>query len=71
LRSLGRLSRLWLILGLLFGAVMLGVVGRRVDVAQLSAVLRDIDIGYAALAVLASLAFLWVKAWRWTLLLSP
>lgn len=50
---------------------MLGVVGRRVDVAQLSVVLRDIDIGYAVLAVLASLAFLWVKAWRWTLLLSP
>lgn len=50
---------------------MLGVVGRRVDVGQVSAVLRDLDIGYAALAVLASLAFLWVKAWRWTFLLSP
>jgi len=51
--------------------VMLGAVGRQVDVAQVSAVLRDLDIGYAALAVLASLAFLWVKAWRWTFLLSP
>jgi uncharacterized protein (TIRG00374 family) len=50
---------------------MLGAVGRRVDVAQVTAVLRDLDVGYAALAVAASMAFLYVKAWRWTLLLSP
>jgi uncharacterized protein (TIRG00374 family) len=65
------LSRLWLIFGLLLGAVMLGVVGRRVDVGQVTAVLRGLDLGYALLAVLASLSFLYVKAWRWTLLLSP
>src|SRR6185369_7686195 len=71
LRGHGSLSRLWLILGVLLGAVMLGAVGRRVDVGQVSAVLRDLEVGYAALAVVASLSFLYVKAWRWTLLLSP
>jgi len=55
----------------LLGAVMLGAVGRRVDVGQVSAVLRDLDVGYAALAVVASLSFLYGKAWRWKLLLSP
>src|SRR4051794_26869418 len=71
LRGHGSLSRLWLIFGLLLGAVMLGVVGRRVDVGQVTAVLRGLDLGYALLAVVASLSFLYVKAWRWTLLLSP
>ncbi len=39
------MSRLWLILGVLLGAVMLGAVGRRVDVGQVGGepVADDVD----------------------------
>ena len=50
---------------------MLTAAARYVDGAQLLKVLRDVDFGFAMLAVAASLSFLYVKAWRWAVLLSP
>jgi uncharacterized protein (TIRG00374 family) len=64
-------KKLWLVSGLVLGAVMLTAAAHYVDGAQLLRVLRDVDFGFATLAVLASLSFLFVKAWRWAVLLSP
>src|SRR3954462_1410675 len=50
---------------------MLTAAARYLDGAQLLKVLRDVDFGFATLVVAASLSFLYVKAWRWAVLLSP
>ena len=70
-RGFERVSKLWIVTGLLFGGVMLYVAGRQVDAAALSKVLGEVDPGYVALALVAAVSFLYVKAWRWSLLLSP
>ena len=50
---------------------MLAITARRVDSGQLLAVLRELNMAFAGGALVASLAFLFFKAWRWSLLLSP
>jgi uncharacterized protein (TIRG00374 family) len=64
-------KRLWLVAGFILGAAMLAVAAKRVDLDQVQVVLRDVSMLYAGIAVAATLAFLWIKAWRWSLLLSP
>lgn len=66
--------RLWqwlnLLLALLLTAVGLWFVGRNVSLADITDTLVHARFGYILLALLIMLATVWIKNWRWQLLLA-
>jgi uncharacterized protein (TIRG00374 family) len=65
-------SRLaWLAGGLLIGCALLALSLRHVDIADSLRAVREVDLVYLLLTVAASMAFVFVKTWRWQILLRP
>ncbi len=57
--------------GLVLGAVFLWLSLQSIDVAASIRLATQAMVPYAIIAVLASISFMLVKAWRWRVLLSP
>lgn len=65
-------SRLWWVGGgLVIGCALLAFSLRHVDLAESLRALRSVDLVYLLLTVVMSMAFVFVKAWRWQILLRP
>jgi uncharacterized protein (TIRG00374 family) len=65
-------SRLWWIGGgLVIGCTLLALSLRNVDIGDSLRVLRGVDLVYLLFTVAAGMTFVFVKTWRWQILLRP
>ena len=61
----------WTMLGIVIGLIFLWLSLRGIDIHSMLQSLTTVELLSAIMALIAGMLFMWIKAWRWSVILGP